>query len=118
MQRHLANHQYNFHITGSAHSIGNKYLTNEQLSKRHDIRIRESFIDKRGGIRTRYCLPDEKTISDLATEAPRKAVEKSKTSLQRLRPLDRHNLYPKLSSTLQSLHQALRGLAQSNLCDA
>lgn len=84
MQRHLANHQYNFHITGSAHSIGNKYLTNEQLIRRHDIRIRESFINKRGGIRTRYCLPDEKTISDLATKASRKAVEKPKVPLNGL----------------------------------
>jgi len=84
MQRYLINHQYDFHITGSAHSVGSECLTNEQLIKRFGIQIKESFIDKSVGIRTRYFLSNEETTSDLAADAARKALNKSGVSVNDL----------------------------------
>lgn len=60
-------------ITGSGHSLPKKILTNEDLSRMVDTS--HEWIVSRTGIEQRYILDESETLSDLAYDAAKRAVD-------------------------------------------
>lgn len=61
-------------ITGVGAAYGDRCLSNRELIDEFGVRIKEFFIDKFIGIKQRYFIADDRTTSDLAAEAGRKAL--------------------------------------------
>ncbi len=67
-------------ITGSGHALPKKILTNDDLSKMVDTS--HEWILSRTGIEQRHILEGSESLSDLAYEAAKKAVEAAKQTKQ------------------------------------
>ncbi|MEM8570888.1 MAG: ketoacyl-ACP synthase III [Pseudomonadota bacterium] len=71
-------------ITGLGKAYGRNEMSNKALIDRYGIRIKEFFIDRFIGAKTRYYAAEDQTTSDLATEAARQALDRAGLTAQDL----------------------------------
>jgi 3-oxoacyl-[acyl-carrier-protein] synthase-3 len=67
----------NARIAGSGHYLPGEPVTNDELIRRHRLRIKPYFIRESIGVETRHFAGPTQATSDLATEAAVRAIESS-----------------------------------------
>ena len=74
-------------IAGTGHYLPGEPITNDELIRRHHLRIKPYFIRDSVGAETRYFAGPNQATSDLATEAAVRAIESSgipRSSIRRI----------------------------------
>lgn len=74
-------------IAGTGHYLPGEPITNDELIRRHGLRVKPYFIRESVGVETRHFAGPGQATSDLATEAAIRAIESSgvpRTSIRRI----------------------------------
>lgn len=71
-------------IRGIGHALGDQPLNNQQLMTKLGIKVKSYFVEKYVGIEQRNFISDNRSLSDIATEAARSALRDADMSIDQI----------------------------------